>query len=31
MEFAVLVAVLLLIAGTWLVYRVAIATHEARR
>lgn len=31
MEFAVLVTVLLLIASTWLVYRVAGSTRETRR
>jgi hypothetical protein len=31
MEFAVLAVVVLLIAGTWLVYRVGVATREVRR
>jgi hypothetical protein len=31
MELAVCVTVLLLVAGTWLVYRVAVAAHEAKR
>ncbi len=31
MEFAVVAVVVVLIATTWLVYRVAVATREVRR